>query len=129
MNRDPRYAALEKKYPVILGNFLEGRGLEVQPGWLPLIDDTCQKLRRFTNLIDQTVTIGLIKSKFGEMRMQGVEAPGMGVSDREIIIAIISRAEGLSRSICTVCGEFGYQKSDTGCYRVLCVEHHEERGD
>ena len=112
------------KYPILLGNFLEGRGIECQEGWHGIIDSMCEKINRVLELSQCSATIGLIKSKFGKMRVQGVvmDAPTL---DQQIIRAVISQTEAVSSITCTVCGEYGWQKRGT-MQPVMCQLHQDE---
>lgn len=88
-------------------------GIDVPPGWVPLMTELDAALVTVT----PDIRYEQIKAKYAELR---VYVSGRNDAARDLIAA----AEIASRNICESCGAAGttYQ-SPHGWYRALCADH------
>jgi hypothetical protein len=95
-----------------------GCGLEVQIGWLALIDQALDEIaavvRRMPLQPSEEFVILQIKEKYAELRIYTHGA-------NNEIESIIKRAEELSRKTCEMCGAFGMTRKFSGWFHVLCA--------
>lgn len=96
----------------MLWNYEKPQGTEVDPGWLPLVNETHLWLKeRYPNY-----RIVQIKEKFGTLRYyaEGVDMEGQ---------QYIAEQENKSAEICEECGEPGALNKERGWWKTQCPEH------
>ena len=117
---------LKTEYPKILGNYGRGRFIEIGKGWRPHVEKMLNHLRWLADKDGSTISIALIKEKFGGLRVQGVRFSEEASHEfRGIAAAVLWKAEADSTSLCETCGERGQLRG--GSWRgTLCDKHHQE---
>ena len=93
------------KYPVLLGDVF----LDVGPGWLPMIDELCSKLKE-TGL---DVKAQQVKEKFGGLRFYTN-------NESEPLDKLVTYYENKSYHICDTCGSEEHIGYTSGWMRTLC---------
>jgi hypothetical protein len=96
-----------------------GNGIDVEPGWFPLLDrvlaDLGEEVRLMTEDQRARFAIAQIKEKYGELTIYTH-------GGNDLTAAIIEEAEALSRTICEQCGAPGSQVVFAGkWYATLCA--------
>jgi len=72
MNIIIKYPALFRRYYLPMNQTCMCWGLQIGSGWLPIIDDLCEKIQKLIDdhLIDK-FEFECIKEKYGSLRIQG----------------------------------------------------------
>lgn len=106
-------------------------GLEVDEGWLWLIDDLCAKLQFNTDVNGFPQVEALqVKEKFGTLCFyhttvdNGSERNEKFLErNRGFIEGMIDTYESMSGKVCEICGERGALCRRGGWYKTLCPKH------
>lgn len=120
-------ASMKEKYPLILGEYLRGRTIEVAPGWRSHVEKTLDLVSWLCSTAGGSIQIGLIKAKFGGLRFQGVVF-GEGTPEplQEALSAVLWYAEAMSTTLCEQCGQHGRHRDDLTWKATLCEQHYTE---
>lgn len=92
-------------------------------GWKEIVADTDAMLR----FIDPDYKIAQIKEKFGFLRYY-IYSEKTGV-EQQIMLAITSKAERRSESVCMECGKFGNLRDDRYWIVTLCDDCNVKRNE
>lgn len=100
---------LREKYPRLYSN-MRGRTIECPDGWYNLLDTYSNRIMEILNKYEPIDKEGflIVKSKFGELRIQGIKFDFSGGPDPETdltnIEMLISECESESKKTCDRCG-------------------------
>jgi hypothetical protein len=107
---DQRRVEIAAKYSDILDLHW---GLEVGPGWLPLLDDLFANIKGYLlTHPNKKFRIVQVKEKFGELRVYTRHAT-------EPIFQLIDAAEEIASKTCETCSGTG-KMTNHGWMRILC---------
>jgi hypothetical protein len=139
MNKELELKLVEK-YPKILRDYGGDKmktcmswGMEHQNGWFDLLDQTMQKIQYLCDLFseqndNETLFVAdQIKEKMGTLRFY-YSIEGASELQKDILDAIVQKAEQNSAHICEVTGEYGHLCRRGAWYKTLCMEQAFELG-
>lgn len=116
-------AKFRESYPLLMhqreGHSFSMFGLEIAPGWYPLVFELFGLLDDLQRWSGQAISVSQVKEKFGSLR---VYMSGSGSIRRDVDL-LESLFERLSLRICDVCGAAGRRQPDDGYWCTRCVDH------
>lgn len=109
-----------KTYQHLFAPYPDGRpadyGLEIGPGWFPLMERMLEELDQLDPKLPDEVRIDTVKEKWGALRIYMTTSTDQ--TDE-----ITERAMEDSAYICDVCGDYATIANDGGWLSARCAKH------
>lgn len=116
------------QYPYIKGSSLRMGSLECGDGWFNILCEILGGVRKLHKEIkkiypNSKIKILIMKQKFGELAIQGVDITGMSDPLKQAVFSEVYRHQYKAARCCEVCGEEGEIRNINNYLEALCDKH------